>query len=525
MTIINKIKELREKYPYKTALVDIKTGNKLTFSHMDIKSDRICTYFEKNGFKKGDKIVIFMPIGLEFYLTLMAIFKMGLVAVIMEADKEMECVDRYCGAVSAEGILADRITLFKGILLKNIRKIKKKINYKKMIESSETLPVIVKKKPKKYEKEEKEINENSPALIKFTDITDIGEKIFKTVMGTHGFLFGQYNVLERNMKFNKETKVYSLSPLFILSHMLTGVTTFISDVDLNNFEKTEYGDVVKQINENNIQNIILPVIIFENLAEYALKKNIIFKNVQTAYITGASVFPKIMKKIKKIFINAEIKVFYEISGVEPVSVLNFEDITKEDLEKMKDGKGLIIGEKVKEIEFEIKEIDEESDSKELKNTDRENKSTKNTWEQTGEIFVRGEHILKGNLNTDENKNRKWRKTGVSGYVDDKKRLILLGKIESKIDIEGKEYYPLAIETAFSFCKAVKKSALISKDDKFYLVLERNPEFTGNIEENPEIKELSKKFGIFKIIEEKIPVNKNCSGGADSKKLKELIDKI
>ncbi|MDO5088755.1 MAG: AMP-binding protein, partial [Leptotrichiaceae bacterium] len=192
MTIVNKIKELREKYPYKTALVDITTGDKLTFSHMDIKSDRICTYFEKSGFRKGDKVVIFMPVGVEFYLILLAILKMGLIAVIIDIHTEPEYMNRYCGIVSAEGIITDKMTLLKGILLKNIRKIKKKISYKKMIENSENLPVFKRKKPKKYEKEEKEIDENTPALISFTDKNIENPKI---VVKTHGFFIEQYNIL------------------------------------------------------------------------------------------------------------------------------------------------------------------------------------------------------------------------------------------------------------------------------------------------------------------------------------------
>ena len=47
MTIISKIKELREKYPEKTALIDVKTGSRVTFSQIDDKSDRICIYLKE----------------------------------------------------------------------------------------------------------------------------------------------------------------------------------------------------------------------------------------------------------------------------------------------------------------------------------------------------------------------------------------------------------------------------------------------------------------------------------------------
>ena len=84
MTIISKMKELKDKYPERTALIDVKTGSRVTFSQIDDKSDRICSYLKGKKFRKGDKVVVFVPIGIEFYLILTAIFKMGLQAVFID---------------------------------------------------------------------------------------------------------------------------------------------------------------------------------------------------------------------------------------------------------------------------------------------------------------------------------------------------------------------------------------------------------------------------------------------------------
>ena len=74
MTIISKMKELKDKYPERTALIDEKKGNKITFSEFDDKSDRIYSYLKEKKFRKEDKVVVFVPIGIEFYLILTAIF-------------------------------------------------------------------------------------------------------------------------------------------------------------------------------------------------------------------------------------------------------------------------------------------------------------------------------------------------------------------------------------------------------------------------------------------------------------------
>ena len=247
MTIISKMKELKDKYPERTALIDVKTGSRVTFSQIDDKSDRICSYLKGKKFRKGDKVVVFVPIGIEFYLILTAIFKMGLQAVFIDPYAGIEHINRCCEMISPEGIIGSGKTLLKGFFLKGIRKIGKKINYEKIIEESEKTKIT-------NNIEYEEINENTPALISFTS----GSTGFpKIIMRTHGFLIGQHNVLEKNLKFQEGTSVYSSFPIFLLSHMAAGATVFIPDINWQKPSESNFQDIVQYIRKNNIENIIL----------------------------------------------------------------------------------------------------------------------------------------------------------------------------------------------------------------------------------------------------------------------------
>ena len=508
MTIIDKIKDLRKQYPDNTALFDLKTGNKITFTQIDTKSDEICNYLVQKGFKKGNKIVVFVPIGIEFYLILTAIFKMGLQAVFIDPYAGIEHINKCCEMISPDGIIGSGKTLLKGFFLKGIRKIGKKINYIKMMEHSEKLSIYEKNKNQKKIQNEK-IDGNTPALISFTS----GSTGFpKIIMRTHEFLLGQHNVLEKNLKFEKETAVYSSFPIFLLSHMATGTTTFIPDLNWRKPVESDFGNIVKQITENNIQNIILPPAIFENIVKFCKDEKIMLENVQKVYTGGAPVFYSLMKNIKEVFANAKIIALYGASEAEPISVLNFEDITEEDIENMKNGDGLLAGKIVNEIELKIEELEK---------TPEKNKIS----EIKGEILVRGENVVDGYLNIEKNSDENWHRTGDMGYINKKGQLILLGRVKGRIQIEKNIYYPFTVETAFSFCKNVKKSVLTSKNNKLYLIVERNPEFKGNLSENIEIIELKKKFEIFKIIETEIPMDKRHNSKTDYKKLEEIVEKI
>ena len=134
-------------------------------------------------------------------------------------------------------------------------------------------------------------------------------------------------------------------------------------------------------------------------------------------------------------------------------------------------------------------------------------------------------MVDGYLNIEKNSDENWHRTGDMGYINKKGQLILLGRVKGRIQIEENIYYPFTVETAFSFCKNLKKSVLTSKNNKLYLFAERNPEFKGNLSEDNEIKGLKEKFGIFKIIETKIPMDKRHNSKTDYKRLEEIVEKI
>ena len=512
MTIISKMKELREKYPERTALIDEKKGNKITFSEFDDKSDRIYSYLKEKKIRKRDKVVVFVPIGIEFYLILTAIFKMGLQAVFIDPYAGIEHINRCCEMISPEGIIGSGKTLLKGFFLKGIRKIGKKINYEKIIEESEKTKIT-------NNIEYEEIDENTPALISFTS----GSTGFpKIIMRTHGFLLGQHNVLEKNLKFQEGTGVYSSFPIFLLSHMATGATVFIPDINWKKPAESNFRDIVFQIKKNGIENIILPPVIFQNITEVCEKEGIFLENVQTVYTGGAPVFPRLMEKIRKIFINTEINALYGASEAEPISRLNFKDITEDDIKSMKNGNGLLAGKIVEGLELKIEEIQEK---KLDTNFAEENNNPEINPEVRGEILVKGENVVNGYLNVQKNPDEKWHRTGDMGYINSNGQLVLLGRVKGRIQIGEKIYYPFAVETAFSFCEILKKSVLTSKNGKLYLLVERNSEYRGNLLKNTEILELKKKFEIFKIIETEIPMDKRHNSKTDYKKLEEIVEKL
>ena len=496
LTIADKLKELKLKHPDKTALVDLKDGKRITFLQMEEESYKVMSYLRSHGFEKGDRIVIFIPIGLEFYIILTALFKMGIQAVFIDPYAGISHINRCSEMISPKGIIGDWKILFLGSILKEIRKIPLKINYRNIFSEEGVSENYT-------ETDTNNITEDTPALISFTS----GSTGFpKVIMRTHGFLLGQHNVLEKNLKFRENTGVYSSFPMFLLSHMAGGYTTIIPNINFRKPARTSGKAVLEQLRESNGENIILPPSILENLVDYMQENKIKMEGLETIYTGGAPVFPKLMDSLSEIFPGCKVRALYGASEAEPISLLNYEDITCSKREKMKEGKGLLVGKVVDEVSLMI-------------------------HKETGEIFVKGENVLKGYFKIDDQEkdiektdSEKWHNTGDTGYIDNEGQLFLLGRLKGIKSIKGKTYYPFSIETAFSFCKGIKKSALAVKNDRLYLIAEKDRSFTGKMEEDMEIAKLKEKFGIFKIIEKKIPVDKRHNSKVDYRKLEKLMEK-
>ena len=520
MTIIDKIREVKSKFPNKTAIIDLKNNTEATFSQIDTQSEAVYNYLKKNNFSKGDKVVLFVPISLKFYIILIGILKMGMQIVFIDPYAKINHINKCCEMISPNAIIGSKKVLFLGNFLKEIRKIPIKIDYKNILKDSKYHEIEI--------SDDYEISKDTPALISFTS----GSTGFpKIIMRTHGFLLGQHNVLDKNIQFSENTQAYSSFPMFLLSHICTGTTTLIPDINFGKPIKTDVKSVVKQIESKNIENIILPPSILENIVRFSKKNNIKLDCVQRVFTGGAPVFPKLMYNLLEIFPKSKVRALYGASEVEPISIFNFETITKKQIESMKNGAGLFVGKKVDQIDLKIERLELEENLKlNEKNLKKYSKSDFEKIQQilkksAGEILVKGENVLKNYLNVKSDPNKEWHETGDMGYINENNELFLLGRAKGRVKIKNSIYYPLSIETAFSFCKEVKKCALISKNEELYMIIEKEDDYTRTILENKEIKKLCEKFNISQVIEKKIPLDKRHNSKIDYNKLEKLIEKL
>ena len=523
MSIASILSELSTKIPNKAAIIDTKNSERISFNYLEKNSSKIANMFKETGLKEGDGILIFLPMSVALYSTLIAIFKMKLTAIFIDPYADTKYIENCCKLFPPKGlVIADKKVGVLGLLNKEIRK----VPYKFIVEDK--IPFY--KNLSEYENysdkfDVSETDGETKALITFTSGST---GIPKIISRSHEFLLNQQEMLIKTLDINKDSKVLVSLPIFLLSNISSGITSVVPSVSLKKIEDVDGNEIINQIVSENIDTIIAPPVFFNSLIEIYKNTGKNIHDIKKIYTGGSPVFPLFLGDLKKVFPYAEIKAIYGSSEVEPMAELLLHEVSEEDIEKMKLGNGLLAGKVIEELELEI--IENRSNS-----TSENDKTEFLPKGSHGEIVVTGKHVLKSYLNGVGNEgikikinNEIWHKTGDLGYLDEQNRLWLLGRTKAEIIKGNKSIYPFSVETILSFEKNIVRTAILESKGRILLFVELvafGNEEDFEIQDNMEEKINGMNLGIDKVIFiEKIPVDKRHNGKVDYNNLSKIAEK-
>ena len=452
-------------------------------------------YLESIGIKKGQKVLILVPMSINFYVTLLAIWSIGAIPSFMDAGFIKNGVKKNefdeIGAI----IGISKYILYSNIN-KNLKKLKKvnvsiinKLNYNERLEI-------------------KEVDKDFPGILTYTSGTTGKPKIAER---THNFLKIQGEILEKNLDYESEDTEISTIPIFTLSNINVGITTVIADAKFSNLGQSNPKKIISQIIKNKSNRIMAAPGLLNVITDYCIEKNIILESINKIFTGGGAVFIDTIEKIKTVFPNSKIVTLYGSTEAEPISKLNVEEVTKQDIEKIENGYGILAGKIVGVEECEIIK----ANLKEIgKLTPEEFNNIKT--DNVGEIVVTGENVLKGYVNGVGDKENKFsvegkvfHRTGDLGFLDEFGRLWLRGRI--------KEPY-FNIEAALHAKFDIGKTAVFNDDNKIILVLEQKGKIS---EENIKAAIKFAKIDDIRYVK-KIPVDKRHSTKVDYKELRKNL---
>lgn len=407
---MNLVEKLTDQVPDQVAIID--QNRTITFGELNSRIQGGAQLLRRNGFKKGDHVLVLHPITIELYEILLSCFHAGLVVILVDPAKGSDFIKKCLAWLPPKAFIGSPKAQLLRLKYRGIRN---------AFSTGPRLPFTRPWKPAKASEAPTMVEPDSPALITFTS-GSTGTP--KGIVRSHGFLLAQDRTLGPSLNLQPgQTDLVTL-PVFLLSNLAHGVTSVIADTDLT---KPGFPDVTKiltQVNAYKITRCTASPAFFKKMPDE------FFTSLVEIYTGGAPVFPCLLSRFPKKF-----HAVYGSSEAEPISHFHGSDLSPEIREIIAQGGGLPAGKPVDQISLRI--IDDE-------------------------ILVTGAHVLKGYLDGRGDSTTKveidgeiWHRTGDAGRIDDQGNLWLLGRHGQK----WQDFYPLQIEAAIPQTCAFYKGTL------------------------------------------------------------------
>jgi len=442
----------------------------LSFADLEAASANAAQSLQRCGLGKGDKILLLLPVSIELYVALLAIFRLGLVALFPSPSGGMKGVGSCCRRVKPKGFIGTAGTLSLQVLSTELWRIPLKFSCGLPFPGATSLSMAAKKQSALSLVD---CDHDHPALITFTTGSS---GVAKATVRSHGVLIAQYQALVDATQLKAGEIDLATLPVFVLANLAAGVTTLIADTDLRHPGKINAKAVLKQIESFCPARATASPAFFSGLAKACMGKNVRLPSLNKIYTGGAPVFTDIIDQLTTLAPAADIVCLYGSTEAEPIALVRYAQLTPNDKAAIGSGAGLPAGYPVPQIDLRIlpdrwgQPIGPFSAESFARESLPANAS--------GEIVVAGDHVLQGyldGLGDEESKfavaGRIWHRTGDAGYLDEQGRLWLVGKCVARICDDRGELYPLTVEAACRSFTEIRNVAMVSHRGRRLLLLE------------------------------------------------------
>lgn len=400
-------------------------GGMMSYAELAKVSNTRARAYARAGIVAGDVVLIARGVSLELYESLLAVFRLGAVAMFPEPAAGLTGLRQAVQATKPKAVVTAGIGHLIRLAFADLRALK-------------TLP-----EPGDDDAGEEllaPLNDDAPALITFTS-GSTGRP--KGIVRSAASLMLQHELLEhvRRTKLG-DVDLISL-PVFILSNLAAGATSVIPAGKLMRPAKLDGARLRRQMVEHRVNRIVAPPAVVARIVDGATA----MLQVKAIFTGGGPVFPNLLQEAARFAPDAAIHAVYGSTEAEPIAHLRMDEITAADWDAMASGGGLLAGKPISEISVELHDH---------------------------EIFVAGEHVNRGYLDAADDVSTKslrggvlWHRTGDAARMDEQGRLWLLGRREAA----SGGLFPFAVETAALSWPGVRRAALLAGEPRAKLALE------------------------------------------------------
>ena len=447
-------------HPNHTAVITPHIGTSISFAELNDKSSRIASGLNQYGLKKGDRVLLLVPLSVKFISIAFALFKAGTVPVLIDPGLGGKNILKCIEEVEPHGIITTPLV---HVISQVFRKSFRGVRYRVTVDSrclwggktlkdihnmAEPRPTYVNVLP------------NDPAAILFTS-GSTGTP--KGVLYTHRMFSNQLDTLRSCYGIQPGEKDLPTFPLFALFGVGIGMTSILPEMDFTRPAKVDPEKIIKIIGKYNITSAFGSPALWDTISRYCLLHKRRLPSINRILMAGAPIPGSLLKRFDHI-LETESKIHTPYGATEslPVTTIERKEVLEDTFEKTQQGHGTCVGRTVPNIILRIITINDDpiphwNDSLELLHG------------EVGEIVVKGPWVTQHYFNRDEatrlskisdKGNSFWHRMGDVGYLDEQNRLWFCGRKSQRVRTADGTLFTVQCEAVFNSHPKVKRSALV-----------------------------------------------------------------
>jgi acyl-CoA synthetase (AMP-forming)/AMP-acid ligase II len=441
-----------KKHPDNIAIIE--KGKSISYRELEAEVRSTAAYFTESGIKQGDRVLVFVPMSIDLYRTVLALFYVGATAVFLDEWVTKERLLLCCRLADCKGFIGPTKARIMSWFAKDLRQIPIKLSLSKRGQEIKE-PAIV--------------NEDHSALITFTT-GSTGTP--KAADRSHTFLDAQFQILKKKVDTKPGDIEMTVLPIVLFINLGVGATSVLADYNSRKPQSLNPALIINQLRKNKVERIISSPYFIKTIAQYLISQKVEVKTLREIYTGGAPVFSSEANIYREAFPDSDIKIIYGSTEAEPISSISANQLIKQ---SDKQNLGLPVGNIHPQTKLKIIKLDN-SHAHNLSVEELENITLKEN--DIGEILVAGNHVLKKYYNNPQafRKNKIivegeiWHRTGDSGFLQNK-QLFLTGNCKQLIRKNRQLLSPFVTENYLSSLPSVKLGTLVEQNDILTLVLE------------------------------------------------------
>jgi olefin beta-lactone synthetase len=431
----------------------------MTFRELDEDSNRIASGLLARGVPAGSRLILLVPPSLDFISLVFALFKAGMVTVLIDPGMGRRNLVRCLSACQPDGFvgipLAQAVrTLFSrrfpqarhnvtvgrrwfwgGPTLDQIRE----------SGAPGALPVTTRA--------------TAPAAIIFTT-GSTGPP--KGVLYQHGNFDRQVEEIRDHYGIAPGEIDLPGFPLFALFNSAMGVTTVIPDMDPTRPAQVDPTKIIAAVRDWNVTQAFGSPALWNTVGRYCERQGVRLETLRRVLSAGAPVPPHVLKRMRHaIADDGEIHTPYGATEALPVASMDATTVLEETAARTEQGHGYCVGRRFPGIEWRIIRIDDGP----LPTIDQTEPLPPG---EIGELMVRGGVVTQCYVtHTEANALHKvrdgetiWHRMGDVGYLDAADRFWFCGRKSHRVRTAEGVLYTIPCEAIFNRHPSVYRSALV-----------------------------------------------------------------